>query len=247
MCTRQSRCKSGSSRPIANDDWIKFGYVVWASSRNSDRKKVLALYKNAWSAIYDTDPLLENGHPVDFLHNPQYTCSQSVPWRPEVEARFIPLEPQPSTSKAPSSVPELPESTNSPQSLPAPSITKNATAEDLELPAKLIEVFGSVKFDIVLSGSFPKIKDGLFPGFLEHLDQDFQNARLRVFFPIIPQYIILNPNNVASTEISTIEIDSKDAMLLKEVEPNCIHLAKDQSKCHPNRVRYICKSWVRQS
>jgi len=233
---------------MANDDWIKFGYAIWASSRPSDRKKVLELYKNAWSTIYNTDPQLENGHPVDFLHNTKYTCRKSVPWRPEVEARFIPLEPLPSTSKAPSSAPKLlPESTNSLPSQPAPSVTDNLIAEDLELHAKLTEVFKSVELDLTFSGSFHKIKDGLLPGFVPHLDQDFRNARLRGFFPFLPQFLIFNPNIVASAEISTVEIDSKDARCLKKVDPNCIHRAQDQSKCHPNKSRYICKSWVRLS
>src|SRR5260370_21346034 len=87
---------------MGNDDWIKFGCPFWASCNTRHKKHVLQLYEKAWRAKYNSDPILHNGSPVDFLHTPHYTCGRPVPWLPGVEARFTNsmLEPPPPSTMA---------------------------------------------------------------------------------------------------------------------------------------------------
>jgi hypothetical protein len=228
---------------MENDDWIKFGYVIWASATDVLKTQALQSYRRAWKSLYDSEPMLEGDGPVDFLNNPKYTCSHLVPWRPRVEARFSVQVPEASTStpsprRQPAPVSPFPTG-------PAPSFSPLPHPADDKPNESLLGQLKAASFDAAYDSPYPRIKNGLFPGFCKYIDNPAKKMRLRVVFPIIPQYRIINQDDKPTSDVSTIEISQADFMAISKHEPNCLYAAADQSKCARGKTRYFCSSWVR--
>jgi hypothetical protein len=102
----------------------------------------------------------------------------------------------------------------------------------------------NLTFDAIYESQYPRIKGGLLVGFCEYLEDHTPKARLRVFFPIIPQYIITEQNDKPTCDISAVEIEEEDIAALTKAEPRCIYRAKDQTGCPMDRIRCFCNSWV---
>jgi hypothetical protein len=214
-----------------DNDWIKFGYKIWSAHHGNLRTQILQRFKMAWSRISNSDPPLVNGAPPDLLNDPLYYCYKPVPWR--IECNFPPDDVE-SSSRPSSPIPE-----------PIPPIynnSKDQAATTSNLHDDLVQVFNSLDYVIDHSGTFSKIKNGFLPGFVEYIAENHPKTRLKVIFPIIPQYCHISSND-QSFDMTSVSIDKKDAEAILEVEPKCLSLSKDQSKCRP-KVRYNCFSWV---
>ena len=172
--------------------------------------------------------LCHDGGPINFLNNPSYTCSKSVLWRPEVEGRFF----NPVDSSSSTSIPIRPTSG-------IESIPKQPDHHD-----PIFQLLQTVSFTAIYETSFPRIKDGLCPGFLDYTKHHSPKTCLEVVFPIIPQYFIVHQDEQPISDVSALEIDPEDVELISRVEPRCLYRATDQSSCIPGKVRYYCASWV---
>lgn len=228
---------------MENDDWIKFGYVIWASVTGDLKAQALRYYTQAWISLYHSEPMLQDDGPVDFLNDLRYTCSKLVPWRPAVEARFSALVPEASTSNPP------------PQRLPAPAspfpIGPAPTFNPFPQPAYnkpseiLLGQLKAASFDAIYESPYPRIKGGFFPGFPKYIDNSAKKMRLRVVFLLIPQYRIVDRDKKPAADVSTVEISDADFKAISLHEPDCLYEAADQSKCARGKTRYFCSSWVR--
>lgn len=66
---------------MEDDDWVKFGLVIWAGRTEGRQQFALKRYQQAWKNLHKTEPPLDRkGRPKNFLHNEQYTCRKAVPW-----------------------------------------------------------------------------------------------------------------------------------------------------------------------
>jgi hypothetical protein len=238
---------------MLDDDWIKFGHSIWVKNRNK-RKAILKKYKIAWTNIYQSKPLLQNDGPMDLLDNPKYTCNGKVPWSQHVEARFaLPMvHHAPTTSNAAASGP-LPSASSSKTPSPAtPSVDPLSYPNDImledvnleKMDRELDDALKAATCEIVLNTAYPRVKDGLLPGFVNYLSPNNARRCLSVVFVIVPQYIITEFNDKPTCDISAVEVDQIDVDSFTKVEPNCMYRAKDQSNCTPGKVRYFCNSWV---
>jgi hypothetical protein len=224
---------------MQNEDWIKFGHTIWDQHTGKKKAYILKMYKKAWTEIYNTAPDLENGGPADFLNDTKYTCDEPVPWGQHHEARFSssmkptePLEPtpepQPSTSTLTSPAAQAPASKNISDGM----------------NAKMKKAMGEIEFEAIYETEFPRIKLGLLDGFIPYLQPTTPKDKLGAIFTIIPQYVPNNKNNQATCDVSAVVVDEEDAAVLLKVEPNCMYLAADQTKCGVGKARYFCNSWV---
>lgn len=212
-----------------DNDWIKFGYRIWSAQNTKLRAQVLQRFKLAWSHVYHTEPSLVKGAPPDFLDNPLYCCYKPVPWRAECN---VPPDVE--------SSPRL--SSPVPDPMPLSDDSKERPPTTFNLHDDLVQAFTSLNYVIDHTGTFSKIKNGLLPGFVDYIAENHPKTRLKVIFPIIPQYCrVSSPDQ--SFDMSSVTIDIKDAEAILQVEPRCLALSKDQSKCRP-KFRYVCCSWV---
>src|SRR5258705_150618 len=163
-CGAKTPCTTEAFRAMQNDDWVKFGHTIWAKYTGRKQGHILKRYKQAWTEIYRSAPVLENGGPGNFLNDSKYTCVGPVPWGQHHEARFsssltvaeplVPTpEPQPSTSTATS---------------PAAQASTASNIDD-EIERKIREGLENVEFDSISETEFPKIKNGLLDGFIQYL------------------------------------------------------------------------------
>jgi hypothetical protein len=227
---------------MENDDWVKFGHVLWASHTGNGKKQILDRYKKAWRSIYNSQPRLEKQGPVDLLHDPKYTCHKPVPWRTEVEGRFSDpfVRQAPSTSAASASAPapDLPID-------PPPTLSVPVVAEaDLSLDMELNNLLKKARPDIAYGTPFPRLKGGFFPGFQNYLTGHNPKLRVKVIFPIIPQYILPEQQDAPSCDAGSIQVDNADVEMLSEAEPGCIIIDQDQTNCPIGKRRILCNSWV---
>ena len=221
---------------MEDDDWVKFGFTIWACRSGNQKTHALDSYKMAWTNIYHSNDMLVNGRPIDFLNNPQYTCSKPVPWRPEAEARFSDL----------SNMDEQmhPLSTSSQGARLAIPVLQPASDHDDD--ARLAKTLKSASFTAVYNTNCLRIKDGLLPGYVCYVSES-PKSRLRVIFPLVPQYRIEKEDNQPGTEYSAVEMDKADYDIIAKEDKLCLYLAKDQTKCTPGKARYFCGSWVSPS
>jgi hypothetical protein len=253
---------------MENDDWVKFAWVLWASRRLGRQQFVLEHYEQAWRSIYKSDPPLDSdGGPVNFLHNPQYTCHLPIPWLDTALKDGPAVQPQP-PAKQEVRLATLPVSDFQPVAGPS---TFTAVDEDMQTGASPIITLPPSPHarstpdippaeeqpaDTVLDGllkntpchiesvaSFTLIKGGLFPGYREYLARPNKKC-LRVVFPIIPQYHISNKNQKSTPYISSMDISVDDADAITQVDPQCLYMADDQGDCPEGQLRYFCSSWV---
>jgi len=250
-CSAENPCTTHSNRHMENDDWVKFGYVLWATRNGVRKGHVLELYGNAWKKIYSSEPLLEDGGPVNFLWNPQYTCAKPVPWLSVALAEDIeaPIGGYASTNPAgppnPTSLPDTAGPSDIAKSGPSPS-----PQSDDQVPAisgsqdsDLDKVLKSVQCKVIHQAP-PRIQDGFFPGFVSYLEASESHQRLYVVFPIIPQYRIDHQDYKPTSDVSLMELDPDDVEEINKAERGCLYAAKDQANCQPGRLRYFCSSWV---
>ncbi|MDX6296001.1 MAG: hypothetical protein QOH50_5260 [Kribbellaceae bacterium] len=229
-CSKNTRCSSDLHRALDDHDWIKFGHRIWSAHHSRLRPQILQRFKLAWSRIHNTDPPLVKGAPPDFLEDPFHCCYKPVPWRVECN---IPPDDVSSSSQHFSPIPE-------PMPLSDHNNTLSPTTTNLH--DDLVQLFNSLDYVIDHSGTFTKIKNGFFPGFVDYIADDYPKTRLKVIFPIIPQYCRVSSSN-QSFDMSSVTIDIKDAEAILKVEPRCLSLSKDQSKGR-SKVKYVCCSWV---
>jgi len=220
---------------MGDDDWVKFGYSVWLPSSRKQREQALDRYKRAWSNLYTTAPLIDEGHPLDLLNNREYTCHKEVPWRPQVEATFSDSIDTLDSSSFPSSAPAAPRPRPS-----SSSMDKNNKSDELA------NILKDVSCQIEYDSYFPRIKSGLLEGFKSHLDYSLKN-RLLVVFPILPRWVLPGYIPEPSSMASSLCVDQKDVDAINGVTPGCMQLCPDQSNCPSDKVRYYCSSWVSKS
>lgn len=239
VCGIDSPCSKPSFRDMEDDDWIKFGHALWASCKGNRQIRILNNFIKAWTRSYQSQPRLDKGGPVDVLNNPQYCCRNPVPWRPEVEARFSlpylqPL-PNPSTSIA------------APATIAAPMQAESSRAasktQDNVMDRQLTAVLSEASFQAVYDSVFPRIENGFFPGYREYLDDQAAKTRLRVVFPIIPQYIVEETAG-PSCDFSDVLVDQGDLDVISAEEPDSFSLTPDQTGCGSGKARVHCNSWV---
>ena len=234
-------CTSASFREMEPDDWIKFGYSLWAAHKGNRRDRILNQYQKAWSTSFDSEADLEGGGPVDFLNNPQYCCRKSVPWRPEVEARFSnPLEvaiPCPQASVAPPS---------SPQAGPSTGPSTHQAEDDHSVSLNELRAhLRAASYGTIYTTGFPRIEGGFFPGYLSYRGQPKTNPRLRVVFPLIPQYFISDSDaDGPSCDCCDMIVDKVDVDLIAKEDPRCVHPSLNRDPCEPGKVRARFNSWV---
>jgi len=224
---------------MENDDWIKFGYEIWASEKGARKKQALQLYETAWTIIFKSEPGLDKGGPVNFLDNTQYGCSKPVPWRPEVEVRFSDPFTQTSTTVTLTADPvaHLPQI--------EPPLAAAVVGTDDVVDQELNNLWKNASIETVFETTFPRIKDGFFPGYLQYLEaHESQKPRLRATFIIIPQYTVLRHNNKPTCDVSAVQIAPNDMNVINAEDPDCLYLADDQSECDAGKSRYFCNSWV---
>jgi hypothetical protein len=211
---------------------------------------VLHHFEAAWRRSLDKEPELENGGPVDLLHDSHFSCSKPVPWKQEVEKRFAlssdsesPPHPCPAPGPAPGPSRSHSALTFFPKLIGANAPTSHDSPNDSP-NAKLAEKLKTTSVPVTYN-TFPRIKDGFFPKYVSNLHNHKKN-RLTVVFPLIPQYVIqhVSDHDVPSAEISAIEIDQSDYNAIAKHDPLCLRHASDQSKCAENKIRYFCSSWV---
>jgi len=143
---------------MEHDEWIKFGRALYESRSGNRKDQVLERYKVAWTAIHHSLPPLDDGAPVNFLRNPQYTVSNYIPWFDQ--AKFPPENTQP-----PSTSPSSP--------------------SNIQLSVR--DVLVSAKTNIVLQGRFPCIRGGLNQGFTDYLTNP-EKPLIRVIFILDPNF-----------------------------------------------------------
>jgi hypothetical protein len=259
-------------RMLEDDEWIKFGRVIYDSREGERKKDVLERYKIAWTAVNRSPPpaLLDNGAPVNFLSNPAYTLSHRIPWFdqatfqasvPLAAPRRTPAPAIASTSSGPgtsgvqtsSSHPRSPNQTriNIQGQCPAISSTSSGSGTSGVQPSSSHSRSGvqpssshhGSQTKIDLRGQFPSIIGGLNNGFLEYLrSQD--KLRIKVVFVLDPKFVCTKKIDVYNC---TVDIHPDDARAVMEEMSGCIHEDVDQQGCEPGQKRYICMSWVRTS
>jgi hypothetical protein len=114
---------------------------------------------------------------------------------------------------------------------------------DISCNPSLQDILSNCPYKVDTLSPFPKIKDGFLPGFQQYLE-DASFKRLRVIFPIIPQYRIQSQTNRSTPYINLIEMSPKDVGAISEVDPQCLCLSADQNDCQAGQVKYFCSSWV---
>jgi hypothetical protein len=253
---------------MENDDWVKFGWVLWASRKEGRQQFVLERYQQAWRSIYETDPPLDSdGGPVNFLHNPQYTCRHPIPWLDTALKDGPAVQPQPPAKRevrsatppgsdfqpvaGPSTFTTVEEDIQTgaspidplPSSPRAPSTPDVPPTEDQPAETVLDRLLKNSPCHIESVSAFTLIKGGLFPGYREYLVRPNKKC-LRVVFPIIPQYRILNKTQKSTPYISSMDISVDDADVICQVDPECLYAADDQGNCAEGQFRYFCSSWV---
>lgn len=218
--------------------------------------------------------LNEDGSPANFLRDAQYTCRKPVPWlaalleedpkssepppppQQQQQPRARPQEPGPSTSAV-----ELPDSPG-PQPAPSPSpgpsnapfLGPSSPFEPLAagldhspasdfVDGELASLLRKSSPKIENGGSFPMIVGSFFPGFTKYLANPTK-PRLRVVFPLIPQYRIEVKNQMCTPYISCMDLSQVDVDYFNSVDPECLYLSDEQRNCEPGQVRYFCSSWV---
>jgi hypothetical protein len=261
-CEEGDPCTDGTLgyRKMENDDWVKFGWVLWASRKEGRQQFVLERYKQAWTAIYDTEPLLDSdGGPVNFLHNAQYTCHKPIPWlaaaveggpavqpgtRPSISEVEVRLATPPGSYPQPEAGPSNLAGDSAINSIPpSPRACSTPPTDDQPTEAGLADLLKASPCQIQSVSPFTMIKGGLFPGFREYLANPNRKC-LRVVFPIIPQYHIFDKNQKSTPYINVMDISEDDADAICQVDPECLYLAEDQGECVEGQVRYFCSSWV---
>lgn len=230
---------------MENEDWVKFAGVLWSSRKGERQRLILERYKQAWTMIYNTDPLLnEDGGPENFLYNLQYTCRKPVPWLAAA------LEDGPGPAPGPPQREPGPST-----SAPGPSDFYRPLSEPSSVDHPPADDSDDAGLDYLLRKSCPKIEavapfvtiaGTLFPGFREYLDNPNKPC-VRVIFPIIPQYRIKLKNEMSTPYISCMELSPSDAEFISQVDPTCLYRAKEQRLCVEGQVRYFCSSWVSQA
>jgi hypothetical protein len=242
-CSQDHPCTTHGQRHLENDDWVKFGHVLWASRGGERQRHVLGLYQKAWRAIYSSEAPLVDGGPVNFLRNPQYTCAKPIPWLsralaeddelPEEHSGFqMPADPADPAQAGPST------SLRGEDPAPASSGSRGGLDESLEM------ALNSVQCNVI-HYPLPKIQDGFFPAFPSYLEQPSEpHQRLRVVFPIVPPYMIYVRDYKPTPDINLMKIDREDIQEISQADSHCFYPAKDQVGCPPGRVRYFCSSWV---
>jgi hypothetical protein len=164
---------------MEDDDWIKFGYVIWASQKGSLKAQAFDSYKAAWQSLYHSDARVEKNGPVDFLHDPQYTCHKPVPWRPQVEARFAPPQEDTDADAGPSTF--TPPCT--PARAPPPALAPSQLADKWD--DSLSNLLKNASSELLFDSNYPRLKGGLLPGFLNYIENKQKKTRLQAVFVII--------------------------------------------------------------
>lgn len=225
---------------MQNDDWVKFGHTIWAKYTGKKQAHILKRYEKAWTEIYGSAPVLENGGPADFLNDAKYTCLGPVPWGQHHEARFSgsltleePLDP----------TPEQQSSTSKPTSPAAQGSTARIIFDD-DKEVRIREGLEKMEYEITYETEFPRIKGGLLDGFIQYLKPTTPKDKLRAIFPIIPQYVLDVKDNKPTCDISAVVLDEEDVAVLLGVEPNCMYRTINQTNCPAGKARYFCNSWV---
>ena|SRR5260221_3257960 len=111
--------------------------------------------------------------------------------------------------------------------------------EDDELEKMDMEVDAALKavtYEIVLNTAYPRIKDGLLPGFVKYHSPSNTRRCLSIIFVILPQYNITERNDKLTCDISAVEVDQSNLNAFTKVEPNCMYHAKDQSNCASGKI-----------
>ncbi len=269
-CSEDNPCSPVPYRLMENDDWVKFGFVIWNTRDGKHKDHVLELYQRAWRQIYKSEPLLVNGGPADFLPNPQYICQKPVPWLPAVNAAIIPastaahsapLQSQPgmltsphirvdqSSAAGPVALSDpaalLPGTSTSCDSGMAYSSTPSdrSHTENYGNPDKRLEELLLSASPKIVYSLFHKIQDGFFPGFDEHLANP-SKTRLRAVFALMPQYSIFTQDNQPTPNVDFVDVDQEDMDVISKAQRGCLYRAKDQDGCAPGKVRCFCVSWV---
>src|SRR6266705_1754324 len=105
-CTERKPCNPTNFRSMEDDDWVKFGYVIWKGRSGLRQDQVLQLYQRAWRNIYNSQAPLDGPGPVNFLNNPQYVLSKPVPWLGALAPNLAaPPQPVASSSSGPQPAP----------------------------------------------------------------------------------------------------------------------------------------------
>lgn len=253
---------------MEDDDWVKFASVLWSSRKGDRRSFVLQRYQQAWRTIYQADPPLNSdGGPVNFLHNPQYTCRKPVPWlsaalddsdglAPEqlhepgpssTSAAHLPASPGPQpgpSASAPSQGFLQPDRSPSAIRMPnlSPPFSPLEPSTD-SIDAELDSLFRQSSVELECVSPFARIKDSFFPGFAEYLSNTTK-PRLRVIFPLIPQYRIIKKDQMSTPYISCMELSPDDVEFITRVDSQCLYRADEQGNTAADQVRCFCSSWV---
>jgi hypothetical protein len=211
-------------RKLENDEWIKFGRVIYDSRDGSRKNCVLERYKFAWTEIYQSPAPLDNGAPANFLSNPAYAFSGQIPWFDQ--AKFPP------SASLPASHPTEPAiAATSSEPTGTSGVPSIATSHPIPPPNQT---------RVNLQGQFPSIHGGLNNGFMEYLSTQ-EKLKIQVVFVLDAWFRPMEINAYNNT----VDIDSNDAKEVMQEMRECIPLHKDQKGCKSGRKRYLCMSWVR--
>ncbi len=174
-------------RNMENDEWIKYRRALYYSRSGNRRNEVLDRYKIAWTTLYNSPPLLDDGAPVNFLRNPEFTVSTHIPWFDQ--ANFPPEKLHPRSSTIPP--PQTGPSTIHHPQLEDPQPSTSDLLFSLSAPtfprSSINDVLVSGKIKITLEGPFPRIIGGLNEGLTEYSKYQ-EKPRIRVIFILDPNF-----------------------------------------------------------
>ena len=176
--------------------------------------------------------------------------SPPSPPSPSAAPLSLPASPGPQAGPSASSAPSAP-------SPPSPAFDQSAIQTPLlSRPPSPLEPPTTTRIDETLEsllrksspefhsvGHFTKINGGFFPGFAKY-QAETAKPRLRVVFPLIPQYRIYQQNQMSTPYINCMELSPDDVEFITNVDSRCLYRADEQGHTEAGQIRCFCSSWV---
>lgn len=78
-------------RRMQDDDWVKFGAVLYLSKKGARRAEVLERHQQAWRTLYQQEaPLDHESKPIDRVGDSNFRCAGQLPWFDHSKWTIIP-------------------------------------------------------------------------------------------------------------------------------------------------------------